>query len=230
MKEIVFGGLNFSISNSYRTMKSRIKNCSCVSLFGEFSAKVLIYESCLGAEIEFEIDTWDTSALSRIDDILTGEYGEPAYIAKGEMKVWKGKDFYIVHGMDEKHYQVDVHIVKICFSRPYLFMLDYEKYREYVVIFSKVSEKFGLRWTGNLSVLDRRMAVLMDSEAYSYYFYFSKGKFTFYSSEKKKESVGVRLVPSWSIKGKYKTILDLHNQLVSFFDYLKEYDLSLKGD
>ena len=230
MKEIIFGGLDFPITNSYKIMKSRVEDGSSLCLFGEFSAKVLIYKSFLGAEIEFEIDRWDASTLSRIDDILTGEYGEPAYIAKGEMKVWKGKDFYIVHGMDEKHYQVDVHIVKICFSRPYLFMLDYEKYREYVVIFSKVSEKLGLRWTGNLSVLDRQMAVLMDSEAYSYYFYFSKGKFTFYSSEKKKESVGVRLVPSWSIKGKYKTIQDLYNQLVSFFDYLKEYDLSLKED
>ncbi len=230
MKEIVFGGLNFSISNSYRTMKSRIKNCSSISLFKEFSAKVWVHKSFLGAEIEFEIDKWDVSALSKIDDILTGEYGEPDYIAKGEMKVWKEKDFYIVHGIDEKHYQVDVHIVKICFSRPYSFMLDYEKYREYVVIFSTISEKLGLRWTGNLSVLDRQMAVLMDSEAYSYCFYFGKGKFTFYSSEKKKEAVGVRLVPSWSIKGKYKTIQDLHIQLDSFFDYLKEYDSSLKGD
>ena len=230
MKEIVFGGLNFSISNSYRTMQSRIKNCSSVSLFGEFSAKVLVYKSFLGAEIEFEIDRWDASALSGIDDILTGEYGEPDYIAKGEMKVWKEKDFYIVHGMDEMHYQVDAHIIKICFSRPYFFMLEYEKYLEYVVIFNKISEKLGLRWTGNLSVLDRKMTVLMDSEAYSYYFSFSKGKFTFYSSEKKKEAVGVRLVPSWNTKGKYKTIQDLHNQLVSFFDYLKEYDSSLKRD
>ena len=109
-------------------------------------------------------------------------------------------------------------------------MLDYEKYCEYVVVFSKVSEKMGLRWTGNLSVLDRQMAVLMESEAYSYYFYFGKGKFAFYSSEKKKEAVGVRLVPSWNTKGKYKTIQDLQNQLVSFFDCLKEYDSSLKGD
>ena len=109
-------------------------------------------------------------------------------------------------------------------------MLEYEKYLEYVVIFNKISEKLGLRWTGNLSVLDRKMTVLMDSEAYSYYFSFSKGKFTFYSSEKKKEAVGVRLVPSWNTKGKYKTIQDLHNQLVSFFDYLKEYDSSLKCD
>ena len=230
MKKIIFGGLDFPVVNSYRAMKSRIDSDSSVCLFGEFAAKVSVYKSFLGAETEFEIECPDASALSRIDDILTGEYGEPDYIAKGEMKVWKEKDFYIVHGMDEKHYQVDVHIVKVCFSRPYLFMLDYEKYREYVVIFSKVSEKFGLRWTGNLSVLDRQMAVLMDSEAYSYYFYFSKRKFTFYSSEKKKESAGVRLVPSWSIKCKYKTIQDLHNQLVSFFDYLKEYDLSLKGD
>ena len=228
MKEIVLGGLNFSISNSYRIMKSRIKNCSCVSLFGEFSAKVLIYKSFLGAEIEFEIDKWDASTLSRIDDILIGKYGEPDYIAKGEMKIWKEKDFYIVHGMDDKHYQVDVHIVKICFIKPYFFMLDYEKYREYVVIFNEISEKLGLRWSGNLSVLDRQTAVLMDSEAYSYYFYFGKGKFAFYSSEKKKVVVGVRLVPSWNTKGKYKTIRELHIQLDSFFDYLKEYDSSLK--
>ena len=230
MKKIIFGGLDFPIVNSYRAMKSRIDSDSSVCLFGEFAAKVSVYKSYLGAETEFDIESPDASAFSRIDDILTGEYGEPDYIAKGEMKVWKEKDFYIVHGMDEKHYQVDVHIVKVCFSRPYLFMLDYEKYREYVVIFSKVSEKLGLRWTGNLSVLDRQMAVLMDSEAYSYYFYFGKGKFTFYSSEKKIESVGVRFVPSWNTKGKYRTPEDLHNQLDSFFDYLKKYDPSLKGD
>ena len=230
MKEIVFGGLNFSISNSYRTMKSRINNCSCVSLFGEFSAKVLIYKSFLGAEIEFEIDKWDASTLSRIDDILTGEYGEPAYIAKGEMKVWKGKDFYIVHGMDEKHYQVDVHIVKICFHRPYFFMVDYEKYREYLLIFNEVGEKWGLRWSGNLVVLDSKMSVLADTENYSYFLYFGKSTFTFYSSEKKKEAVGVRLVPFWNTKGKYKTAQDLHIQLDSFFSYLEEYDQSLKGE
>ena len=231
MKEIVFGGLDFPITNSYKIMKSRVEDGSSLCLFGEFAAKVLIYRNFLwGAEIEFEIDSYDASALSRIDDILTGQYGEPDYIARGEMKIWREKDFYIVHGMDEKHYQVDVHIVKICFHRPYFFMLDYEKYREYLLIFNEVSEKFGLRWTGNLSVLDRKMAILMDSEAYSYYLYFGKSKFAFYSSEKKKETVGVRLVPSWHTKGKYKTTQDLHIQLDSFFCYLKEYDQSLKGE
>ena len=44
-----------------------------------------------------------------------------------------------------------------------------------------------------------------------------------YSSEKRKETGGTRLVPSWNTKGKYKTIQDLHIQLDSFFDYLKEY-------
>lgn len=230
MKEIIFGGLNFSISNSYRTMKSRIDSDSSVCLFGEFAAKASVYKSLLGAEIEFEIESPDASSLSRIDDILTKEYGDPDYIAKGEQKIWKEKDFYIVHGMDEKYYQVDVHIVKICFGRPYFFMLDYKKYREYVTIFNKVSEKWGLQWTGNLVVLDTQMAVLADTESYSYYIYFGKSKFTFYSSEKKKEAVGVRLVPSWNTKGKYKTIQDLHNQLDSFFEYLKEYDPCLKGD
>ena len=94
MKEIIFGGLDFPITNSYKIMKSRVEDGSSLCLFGEFAAKVLIYRNLLwGAEIEFEIDSYDASALSRIDDILTGEYGEPAYIAKGEMKVWKGKDF-----------------------------------------------------------------------------------------------------------------------------------------
>ena len=230
MKEIVFGNLNFPIANSYRTMKSRIENNLSVCLFGEFAAKILVYKSIFGAEIEFEIDSRDALTLSKIDDILSKEYGNPDYIVKGGLKVWKEKDFYIVHGMDEKHYQVDVHIVKICFSRPYFFMLDYEKYREYVAIFNKVGEKWGLRWTGNLRVFDRQMAVLMDSEAYSYFFYFGKGKFTFYSREKKKEAEGVRLIPSWNTKGKYKTPADLHIQMDSFFDYLKEYDSSLKGD
>ncbi len=230
MKEIVFGGLSFPIANSYRAMKSRIENGLGVCLFGEFAAKASVYKSFLGAEIEFEIESLDASVLSRIDDILAGEYGEPDYIAKGEQKVWKEKDFYIVHGMDEKYYQVDVHIVKICFGRPYFFMLDYEKYREYVAIFNKVSEKWGLRWSGNLVVLDTQMAVLADTESYSYYIYFGKSKFTFYSSEKKKEAVGVRLIPSWNTKGKYRTPDDLHIQLDSFFDYLKEYDQSLKGN
>ena len=231
MKEIIFGGLDFPITNSYKIMKSRVEDGSSLCLFGEFAAKVLIYRNFLwGAEIEFEIDSYDASALSRIDDILTGEYGEPAYIAKGEMKVWEEKDFYIVHGMDEMHYQVDVHIVKICFHRPYFFMLGYEKYREYLLIFNEVSEKWGLRWSGNLVVLDSQMSVLADTENYSYYFYFGKGKFVFYSSEKKKEDVGVRLVPFWNTKGKYKTAQDLHIQLDSFFSYLKEYDQSLKGE
>jgi hypothetical protein len=230
MKKIIFGGLDFPIVNSYRAMKSRIDSDSSVCLFGEFAAKVSVYKSYLGAETEFEIESLDASALSRIDDILTGEYGEPDYIAKGEMKVWKEKDFYIVHGMDEKRYQVDIHIVKICFCRPYFFMLDYEKCREYVAVFNKVSEKWGLQWRGNLVVLNAQMAVLMDTESYSYYIYFCKSKFTFYSSEKKKEAVGVRLIPSWNTKGKYRTPEDLHIQLDSFFDYLKEYDPSLKGD
>jgi hypothetical protein len=118
MKKIIFGGLDFPIVNSYRAMKSRIDSDSSVCLFGEFAAKVSVYKSYLGAETEFEIESLDASALSRIDDILTGEYGEPDYIAKGEMKVWKEKDFYIVHGMDEKRYQVDIHIVKYASAGP----------------------------------------------------------------------------------------------------------------
>ena len=60
MKKIIFGGLDFPIVNSYRAMKSRIDSDSSVCLFGEFAAKVLIYKSFFGAEIEFEIDKWDT--------------------------------------------------------------------------------------------------------------------------------------------------------------------------
>ena len=45
-----------------------------------------------------------------------------------------------------------------------------------------------------------------------------------------KETVGVLLIPSWNTKGKDKTLAELHIQLDSFFDYLEEYDSSLKED
>ena len=230
MKEIVFGKLNFSIVDSYKVMKKRIDNETEICLFNEFTAKAAVYKSFLGTEIEFAIDNQDISTLAKVDDILTQEYGTPDYIAEGALKVWKEKDCYIVHGMTEKHYQVDVHIIKVCFKKPYCFMLDYATYDKYLIVFKEIREKWGLTWSNNLVVLGRQMRAWMDTENYSYYISFSQSKFAFYSSEKRKEAEGTRLVPSWNTKGKYKTIQDLHVQLDSFFDYLKEYDSSLKGD
>ena len=109
-------------------------------------------------------------------------------------------------------------------------MLDYATYDKYLTMFSEIGEKWGLVWWSNsLVVLGKHMTAWMNTEKYEYYIYFSQSKFAFYSSEKRRETEGTRLVPSWNIKGKYKTIQDLHIQLDSFFAYLKEYDLSLKG-
>lgn len=230
MKEIVFGKLNFNIVNSYKIMKQRIDNKKEICLFNEFTAKAVVYKSFFGTEIEFAIDNQDISTLAKIDDILTQEYGTPDYIAESALRVWKEKDCYIVHGMTEKHYKVDVHIIKVCFKKPYCFMLDYATYDKYLIVFKEISEKWGLTWSNSLVVLERQMTAWMDTENYSYYISFSQNKFAFYSSEKRKETGGTRLVPSWKTKGKYKMIQDLHIQLDSFFDYLKEYDSSLKGD
>lgn len=230
MKEIVFGKLNFNLVDSHKIMKQRIDNEKAICLFNEFTAKAVLYKSFLGTEIEFEIDNQDVSTLTNVDDILTQEYGTPNYIAEGALKVWKEKDCYIVHGITEKHYQVDVHIIKVCFKKPYCFMLEYATYDKYLTVLKKISEKWGLAWSNNLVLLGRQMTAWMDTENYCYYISFSKRKVAFYSSEKRKEAEGTRLVPSWNTKGKYKTIQDLHVQLDSFFDYLKEYDLSLKGD
>jgi hypothetical protein len=109
-------------------------------------------------------------------------------------------------------------------------MLDYATYDKYLIVFKEIREKWGLTWSNNLVVLGRQMTAWMDTENYSYYISFSQSKFAFYSSEKRKETGGTRLVPSWNTKGKYKMIQDLHIQLDSFFNYLKEYDSSLKGD
>ncbi len=230
MKEIAFGNLNFNIVDSYKVMKSRIDIKKEICLFNKFAAKAEVNRNCWGAEIEFEIENQDVSALTKIDDILTQEYGTPDYIAEGALKVWKEKDCYIVHGMDEKHYQVDVHIIKICFKKPYRFMLDYATYDKYFAVFNETSEKWGLAWSNNLVILGKQMTAWMNTENYSYYISFSQSKFAFYSREKRKEIEGTRLIPSWNMKGKYKTIQDLHNQLDSFFNYLEEYDLSLKRD
>lgn len=230
MKEIVFGKLNFSIVDSYKVMKKRIDNETEIYLFNEFAAKAVVYKSFWGTEIEFAIDNQDISTLAKVDDILTQEYGTPDYIAESELRVWKEKDCYIVHGMTEKHYKVDVHIIKVCFKKPYCFMLDYATYDKYLIVINEISEKWGLTWSNSLVVLGRQMIAWMDTENYSYHISFSQSKFAFYSREKRKETEGTRLVPSWNTKGKYKTIQDLHIQLDSFFDYLKEYDSSLKGD
>jgi hypothetical protein len=233
MNEIVFGNLNFKLIDSYKIMKARIDYNEKICLFGDFSANASVYKFWGlfgGVGIDFEIDDQSASALSKIDDILTQEYGTPDYIAKGALKVWKEKDCYIVHGMDEKHYQVNVHIIKVCFKKPYCFMLDYVKYDNYFAVLSKISGEWGLEWSNNLVVLRRQIAVWMDTKNYSYYICFNRNKFAFYSSEKRKEAEGTRLIPSWSTKGKYKTVQDLHNQLDSFFNYLEEYDLSLKKD
>ena len=103
-------------------MKKRIDNENEICLFNQFTAKAVVYKSFLGSDIEFEIDNQDISTLTKVDDILTQEYGAPDFIAKGTLKVWKQKDCYIVHGMDEKHYQVDAHIIKVCFKKPYYFL------------------------------------------------------------------------------------------------------------
>ena len=228
MKEISFGNLNYSVVNSYKIMRSRINSEAAICLFGEFTARVLIYRSFLGAEIEFEIDNQDISTLTKVDEILTQEYGTPDYIAEGALRVWKEKDCYIVHGMVEKYYQADVHIIKVCFKKPYCFMLDYATYDKYLTVFKEISEKRGLAWSNNLVVLGKQMTAWMNTENYRYYISFTQSKFAFYSNEKRKGTEGTLLVPSWNTKGKYKTIQDLHIQLDSFFDYLKEYDSSLK--
>ena len=230
MKEIVFGKLNFSIVDSYKVMKKRIDNETEICLFNEFAAKAVVYKSFWGTEIEFAIDNQDISTLAKVDDILTQECGTPDYIAEGALRVWKEKDCYIVHGMTEKHYQVDVHIIKVCFKKPYCFMLEYATYDKYLTVLKEISKKRGLTWSNNLVVLGKQMTAWMETENYSYYISFRQRKFAFYSSEKRKETEGTRMVPSWNTKGKYKTIQDLHIQLDSFFDYLKEYDSSLKGD
>ena len=236
MREIVFGNLNFNIVDSYRIMKSRINNEKRIYLFEKFPAKPTVcktYGLLGGVEIEFEIDRPSISIhsdLSEIESILMEKYGDPDYITRGTMKVWQEKDYYILHGMDEKNYQVDVHIIKLCFKKPPFFMLSYAKYSKYVEILNEISTKRGLAWRGNLIVLKKQATAWMDTKNYSYCISFSQSKFAFYSSEKKKENTGTRLVPSWNTKGKYKTIQDLHIRLDSFFDYLKEYDSSLKED
>ena len=233
MKEISFANLNFNIVDSYKDMKSRIENEENIRLFGEFDAKATVckfWGLFGGVEIDFEIDNQDASTLSKIDDILTQEYGKPDYIVKGSLKVWKQKDCYIIHGMDEKQYQVDVHILQVCFKKPYYFMLDYAKYDRYVEILNEISAKRGLVWNNHLVVVGKRMLAWMNTENYEYFLSFSRNKFAFYSSQKKKENERTCLIPSWNIEGKYKTIEDLHNQLESFFSYLEEYDLSIKRD
>ncbi|MBE5730665.1 MAG: hypothetical protein E7350_01770 [Clostridiales bacterium] len=227
MKEIVFGNLNFNIVDSYKVMKSIIDNKKEIYLFNNFLSKAVVYRTLLGAEIEFEIDNQDKSTLTKIDEILFQEYGKPDYIAKGTLKVWRVKGCYIVHGMIEKHYQVHTHIIKVCFKKPFCFMVNYSKYDKYFSMFSKISRKWGLELADDLVVSRRKISVSMDTKNFSYYIYLSRNKFAFYSSEKTEEAEGTRLVPSWNCKGKYKTIQKLHDELYSFFYYLEEYDLSL---
>ena len=228
--EIVFGNLDFNIVDSYKIMKKRIDNEKEICLFNQFTAKAMVYRSFGRTEIEFEIDDQDISTLTKIDNILTQEYGTPNYIAEDALRVWKEKDCYIVHGMTEKYYKVDVHIIKVCFKKPYCFMFDYATYDKCLTVFNEISEKWGLEWSNSLVVLGKQMTAWINTENYEYYISFSKSKFAFYAREKRIVTEGTRLIPSWSIKGKYKTIKDLHIQLDSFFDYLKEYDSSLKGD
>ena len=228
MKEIIFGDLNFSIVNSYRVMKSRIDSNAKVRLFGEFIANVEVYKNFVGAEIEFIIEDKDFLAVKRIDDILNKGYGTPNYIANGSLRVWKEKDCYIVHGIDEKYYQIDVHVIKVCFKKPYFFMLEYSTYDKYLTMLKEISKKWGLIWSDGLVVLGKKNTAWMGTKNYTYYISFSKSKFAFYSREKRKEDGYTRLIPSWQIKGKYKTINNLYRELDSFFNYLEEYDLSLK--
>lgn len=228
MKEIIFGDLNFSIVNSYRVMKSRIDSNAKVRLFGEFVANVEVYKNFVGAEIEFIIEDKDFLAVKRIDDILNKEYGTPNYIANGSLRVWKEKDCYIVHGIDEKYYQIDVHVIKVCFKKPHFFMLEYSTYDKYLTMLKEISKKWGLIWSDGLVVLGKKKMAWMDTKNYSYFISFSKSKFAFYSREKRKEDGYTRLIPSWQTKGKYKTIDNLYRELDSFFNYLEEYDLSLK--
>ena len=230
MKEIAFGGLDFNIVDSYKIMQARIDSKEQICLFGEFSAKAITYKIMGRAEIAFEIDKQDDSTLARIDDILLQEYGKPDYIAKHALKVWKEKDCYIIHGMVDKHYNVGAHILKVCFRKPYCFMCKYAIYDKYVAVLSEISEKWNLVWSHDLVIVGKQMMAWLETQNYSYYLSFTRKKFTFYSIEKREETEGTRMSPSWNTKGKYKTIQDLHNQLESFFNYLEEYDLSLKRD
>lgn len=229
MKELVFGNLNFNIVNSYKVMRSRIDNGNTIVLFDDFSAKMFVRKTFLGAEIEFEIDNQDVSALKRIDVILIREYGNPSHIAHGCLKVWKQKGFYIVHGRDEKHYNVDVHIIKICFKKPYWFLLDYQHYKEYLDIINKACEKHDVEWSETIVVVDKRKMAFLETKCFQCFLSFGRNKFAFYSSEKKREAEGIRLVPFWNTTGKYKTMQELYELIDSFFSYLEEYDSDKKG-
>ena len=233
MKEIIFGDLDFSIVKSYKIMKAKLDNNTKLRLFGEFTARATVCKSFGlfgGVEIAFEIDNQDISTITKLYDILTQKYGKPNYIATGPLKVWEENDYYIVHGLEGRYYNEDVHVIKICFQKPYWCMLDYAKYEEYVSVFRQIGEKWNVQWTHNVTVLGKEKAVWMETEKCSYCISFSQRKFAFYVREKRKETEGIRMIPVWDKKGKYKTIEDLSMQLDTCFAYLKEYDTSLQGD
>ena len=72
--------------------------------------------------------------------------------------------------------------------------------------------------------------LLDDKQGGQYCISFSQRKFAFYAREKRKETEGIRMIPVWDKKGKYKTIEDLSMQLDTCFAYLKEAEINGAND
>lgn len=231
MKEISFGDLDFRIVNSYRAMRSRIKGQQHVSLFGTFPSKIFLRRRLFGVAVELEIEDLSRECYDRIHAVLRARYGKPDFVSRYGAMLWKEADFCVIHAMEERSYGTFFHTVSVSFKRPYPWMLSYDSYEKSVAAIDAVASKWHLERLDPMPCVRGNFRVLSYGNGnYEYRIRFTNRKYAFYSTELRHEAAGIRMLPSWSEKGRYQTLSVLCMRLDAFFAYLEEYDARLTSE
>lgn len=228
-KEFAFGELPFLLSSNYKKCKKAINTTEKVILFGQFEADIKIKKHFLQpCSIEFRFANKQYGYEPLIDTHLRKIYGNPRYVTVDNLRVWKQKDFYILHGQRPEGYDWCVHVVEIFFKRPCIFLHNYSKFETIETLLKKIQVKWNIPNKFTLALTDAHFVAHTETENFEYSLLIYKNKVTLLSSKKTQLAPNVICTsPDWRTKGTYKNLDDLFGQIDSFFNWMEEYDLQL---
>lgn len=221
MKEVSFAQLPFPIVDSYRTMKKRDKN---VLLYQKYPAKLNVYKELFHMVVEFELEELKKEDLEEIEALLMKEYGFPFAVLEGNSMLWKTDDFYIVRGLAEKGFQVEINAIQILFHRPFGKKLDYQTYLKVREVFQRMKTDLQLSERIEVVYAGHELMTWLQSENKSYFFEIKKKTFSAYVLKIKVEKDGKHLLPYRKKNGDYKTLEDLYSQIHDFLLQVEKED------
>lgn len=217
----------FQIYKKYSHCSSSVEET--VLLFDEFETKVNVQKKCFDRVIyKLVVQHPKLGTKEKIIHKLESNYVIPIYFSFEKIRVWKIGKVYLSFGFIDSYPYGSELVMILTYTRPSVFCL-YENYVNETKDLMNIPKRWNLEFKHKPFFLSKRkyLCILENSQ---YQYTIIKGRYSaeLISSKKEKISEGIKIIPDWKQKIKYKNDNEFATLLESFFLYMEEYDINLK--